>query len=225
MKVADEVWTAVALLHNENPGRVDFSVQEIKARARRENWSVRQGFNVHASYHCLADKPANPANHRMLHEDSRGRRRLYKPGDPNHPEREQGRIRPDKEDLPLQYQSLIDWYDTVYSKQPPPSAASSGGAAGPAQLGTPHSVSTVLPASQPDQKTAFVSSAGALVLPESLRKELGIDASTRISIFRENDRLVLQPVTAEYIDSLMGCCKGKDSLVEARERDHRIEKR
>ncbi len=34
-----------------------------------------------------------------------------------------------------------------------------------------------------------------------------------------------QPVTEEFIRSLVGCCKGEDSLVEARERDHRIEKR
>ena len=41
----------------------------------------------------------------------------------------------------------------------------------------------------------------------------------------EENQLILQPITREFIDSLLGCCKGKDSLVEARERDHRIEKR
>ena len=39
-----------------------------------------------------------------------------------------------------------------------------------------------------------------------------------------NDNPVLQPVTDEFIRSLRGCCKGETSLVEARERDHRIEK-
>jgi hypothetical protein len=34
----------------------------------------------------------------------------------------------------------------------------------------------------------------------------------------------LQPVSDEFIRSLRGCCKGEDSLVEAREREHRIEK-
>ncbi len=33
-----------------------------------------------------------------------------------------------------------------------------------------------------------------------------------------------RPVTDEFIHSLRGCSKGKDSLVEAREREHRIEK-
>jgi hypothetical protein len=34
----------------------------------------------------------------------------------------------------------------------------------------------------------------------------------------------LQPVTDEFIRSLVGCCKGEDSLVDAREREHRMEK-
>ena len=32
------------------------------------------------------------------------------------------------------------------------------------------------------------------------------------------------PVSDEFIRNLRGCCKGGDSLVEAREREHRIEK-
>ncbi len=109
MKVADEVWTSVALLHQEHPERADFTVEEIKARARQENWAIRPGFNVHASYHCLANKPANPANHRMLYEDSRGRKRLYRPGDPYHSDRKNGKIHPEKQDLLPAYQSLVDW--------------------------------------------------------------------------------------------------------------------
>lgn len=35
---------------------------------------------------------------------------------------------------------------------------------------------------------------------------------------------VLEPVTNEYIHSLVGCLKGNDSLVEARQREHRMEK-
>lgn len=33
-----------------------------------------------------------------------------------------------------------------------------------------------------------------------------------------------QPVTDEFIHSLRGCSKGQTSLVEAREREHRVEK-
>ena len=39
-----------------------------------------------------------------------------------------------------------------------------------------------------------------------------------------NDNPVPQPVTDEFIRRLRGCCKGETSLVEAREREHRIEK-
>ena len=39
-----------------------------------------------------------------------------------------------------------------------------------------------------------------------------------------DSRLVLQPVTEDYISSLRGCCKGEDSLVEALERERRNEK-
>jgi hypothetical protein len=40
----------------------------------------------------------------------------------------------------------------------------------------------------------------------------------------ENHNQILEPVTDEFIRSLRGCLKGKDSLVEAWEREHRIEK-
>src|SRR5260370_38135556 len=73
-------------------------------------------------------------------------------------------------------------------------------------------------------RTAFVGSAGAVVIPGNFRKELGIQEGTCLSVYRENDRLVLQPVTNEFIRSLVRCCKGEDPLVEARGRDHQIEK-
>jgi AbrB family looped-hinge helix DNA binding protein len=69
-----------------------------------------------------------------------------------------------------------------------------------------------------------VSSKGQIVIPAALRDELGIEAGTRLAIQRESNHLILQPITAEFIRSLVGCCKGKDSLVKAREREHRIEK-
>jgi len=69
-----------------------------------------------------------------------------------------------------------------------------------------------------------VSSKGQIVIPAALRDELGIEAGTRVAIQREDNHLVLQPITEAFIDSLVGCCKGEDSLVEAREREHRMEK-
>lgn len=69
-----------------------------------------------------------------------------------------------------------------------------------------------------------VSSKGQIVIPAALRDQLGIQPGTRLAIQCENNHLVLQPVNDDFIHSLRGCCKGKISLVEAREREHRIEK-
>jgi bifunctional DNA-binding transcriptional regulator/antitoxin component of YhaV-PrlF toxin-antitoxin module len=223
MKVADEVWTCVALLHKENPERVDFSVEEIKARARRENWSIRPGFNVHASYHCLANKPANPANHRMLYEDARGRKRLYRPGDPCHAERENGKIHPDKQDLLPDYQPLVDWYDAVYSKQ---SAIASPAPAAVSHQFPPYSNATNADFRGLDEmrsETAFVGPGGTVVLPQYLQQELNLKEGSCLSIYRDKDRIVLFPITEEFIRSLRGSLKGY-SLQEDREREHRIEK-
>jgi AbrB family looped-hinge helix DNA binding protein len=76
-----------------------------------------------------------------------------------------------------------------------------------------------------DTVFTVVSSKGQIVIPAVLRDKLGIETGTRIAIHQEEDRLVLQPITADYIDGLLGCCKGEGSLVAARERDHRTEKR
>ena len=70
-----------------------------------------------------------------------------------------------------------------------------------------------------------VSSKGQIVIPASVREKLGIEAGTRVAVRTEKDQIILQPITADFIDSLVGCCKGEDSLVEFREREHRIEKR
>ena len=69
-----------------------------------------------------------------------------------------------------------------------------------------------------------ISSKGQIVIPATLREQLGIQAGTRLAIQRENNHRVLHPITDEFIHSLRGCLKGKTSLVEAREREHRIEK-
>lgn len=223
MKVADEVWTSVALLHKENPERVDFSVEEIKERARREDWPIRPGFSVHASYHCLANKPANPANHRMLYEDARGRKRLYRPGDPCHSDRANGKIHPDKQDLLPLYRSLIDWYDSFYSKQP---AAQS-----PAPVTVPHQFPSYAGTASADflgidemrSESAFLGPGGTLTLPQYLQQELHLKEGSCLSVYRDKDRIVLLPITDEFIRSLRGSLKGH-SLLEDREREHRIEK-
>ncbi|MCU1299558.1 MAG: AbrB/MazE/SpoVT family DNA-binding protein [Acidobacteriaceae bacterium] len=70
----------------------------------------------------------------------------------------------------------------------------------------------------------IVSSKGQIVIPSALREKLRIRTGTRLAIRSENNQLVLQPITEQFIDSLLGCCKGEGSLVELREREHRVEK-
>lgn len=75
-----------------------------------------------------------------------------------------------------------------------------------------------------DAVFTVVSSKGQIVIPAALRQKLGIKTGTRLAIRSEENQLILQPITDEFIRSLRGCCKGEDSLVEAREREHRMEK-
>lgn len=225
MKVADEVWTSLALLHRENPERRDFAVDEIKARARQEGWVIRPGFNIHASYHCVANKPANPATHRMLFEDARGRKRLYRPGDPCHPERQHGRIRPEKRDLPSEYQPLVDWFDNVYCKQAP-SMSKAGPAAN--EVTVPHQFPpaenlALKGYEEMQSSTAFLGPSGTLVLPDYLQKELDLKEGACLSIYRDQDRIVILPITEEYIARVCGSLKGNYSLAEDLEREHRAE--
>jgi AbrB family looped-hinge helix DNA binding protein len=70
---------------------------------------------------------------------------------------------------------------------------------------------------------AIVTTKGQLVIPAKLRKKLGIRKGTRIAIVEEGLRIILQPITREYIRSLRGSLKGNpsalDYLLEQRKKD------
>ena len=112
LKVADEVWIATALLHRERPDFTDFSIEEIVARAQRENLygSLRPGVYVHVVQHCVANRPPNPGRYRMLYETTGGRRRLFRKGDAEHPDRRDAKSTPARNDLPSGYADLLAWY-------------------------------------------------------------------------------------------------------------------
>jgi len=112
--VADEAWLATALLHREHPQAEDFGLEEIRERAVKEFHDRRPGVWQHIVSHGVASNPPNPAQYRMLHSSARGRRRLYRQGDPLHPRRK-GKIYPDKRDIPERYRPLVDWYLTEYN--------------------------------------------------------------------------------------------------------------
>lgn len=114
LKVADEVWIATALLHCEWPGCLDFSIDEIVERVRRENLygSLRPGVYVHVVQHCVANRPPNPGRYRMLCETAEGRRRLFRIGDPEHPGRKGAKYIPVRTELPEAYANLLSWYES-----------------------------------------------------------------------------------------------------------------
>ncbi len=56
----------------------------------------------------------------------------------------------------------------------------------------------------------IATSKGQVVIPSKIRRQLGIKEGTRIQIeVDEHNRLILTPVTREYIQSLRGKYKGK----------------
>lgn len=119
VKVADEVWIAVALLQREHPGRDEFSLKEIEQRLRRENLigAVRAGVYPHISVHCVANVPPNPGRYRMLVATGPSRRRLFREGDPAHPRRDGAKTHPRRDDIPAGYHELLDWYEHEWSSR------------------------------------------------------------------------------------------------------------
>jgi AbrB family looped-hinge helix DNA binding protein len=67
---------------------------------------------------------------------------------------------------------------------------------------------------------------GQVVIPASVRRKLGIKEGTRIQVEVDEDkrRIILTPITREYIHSLQGKFRGKGLMAllqaeKARERD------
>ncbi len=76
---------------------------------------------------------------------------------------------------------------------------------------------------EPETENATVTSKGQLVIPVRLRRRLGIRKGTRVSFREENGKLILQPITAQFIRSLRGSLKdgpsALDFLMQERKRD------
>ncbi len=66
---------------------------------------------------------------------------------------------------------------------------------------------------------------GQIVIPAGLRKKYGIKDGTRIHILDDGERIILQPITHEYIRSLRGSLKGggaMKALLEDRRREKEL---
>ena len=140
---AVEVFLSAALLHREQPGRSEFTIQEIVDRAEKENITgqLRPGVGVHVSQHCVANKAPNPAKHRMLFATGKHTRRLLLPGDVVQPERT-GKIFPDPGEVPEKYLPLLEWAMKRYEdRKGGPSTGSPSRSSSPANVeketGTP----------------------------------------------------------------------------------------
>ncbi len=118
--VADRIWVATALLHQQLPSRSDFKKAEIIAKMHDEGMTgdVERGtLNVHLDQHCVANVPPSSAKYRMLYETTPGGNlRLFRPGDfiyaTRYQKRKPSKTTPKIEELPLKYRPLLDWYET-----------------------------------------------------------------------------------------------------------------
>ncbi|MHB1672733.1 MAG: hypothetical protein ACYCSP_00635 [Acidobacteriaceae bacterium] len=118
IKVADELFLIVALLHQENPDKAAFSLKEIMARAEEENMTgkIRPGVKQHAYEHAVANIKPGSGKYRMLYKTAEGKLRLLRAGDDVHPERA-GKIWPNQEEVPERYRPLIAWAQKQYAQQ------------------------------------------------------------------------------------------------------------
>jgi AbrB family looped-hinge helix DNA binding protein len=74
------------------------------------------------------------------------------------------------------------------------------------------------------REVSAVTAKGQLVIPSKLRRKYSIKEGTQVAFLEEENRLVLQPLTSEFIRSLRGSLRGEPSalkaLLEDRKREH-----
>jgi len=72
--------------------------------------------------------------------------------------------------------------------------------------------------------TATFTSEGRLVIPAELRRRHRIEAGTKVKFLEDQfGRIVLQPITEDYIDRVMGCLADGPDLLANWEVEHREE--
>jgi AbrB family looped-hinge helix DNA binding protein len=75
-------------------------------------------------------------------------------------------------------------------------------------------------------ETSVVTTKGQLVIPARLRRRFGIKKGTTISYLEEGGRIIVQPVTRQFIRGLRGSLKREpsalDLLVKERKRERSI---
>jgi AbrB family looped-hinge helix DNA binding protein len=77
-------------------------------------------------------------------------------------------------------------------------------------------------------ETAWVTTKGQLVIPARIRRRHNIKAGTQVNFTEEGDRIVMQPVTEAFIESLCGMLKrrpGARPVTQSLMEDHAEEVR
>jgi AbrB family looped-hinge helix DNA binding protein len=64
-------------------------------------------------------------------------------------------------------------------------------------------------------ETSVVTTKGQLVIPARLRRRFGIKKGTRVTFVEDAGRIIVQPVTREFIQGLRGSLKGEPSALTA----------
>lgn len=72
--------------------------------------------------------------------------------------------------------------------------------------------------------SATFTSKGQLVVPVELRRKHKIKAGTKVKFLEDQfGRIILQPITEEYIDRVRGCLAGGPDLLAIWMKEHREE--
>ncbi len=62
--------------------------------------------------------------------------------------------------------------------------------------------------------TSIVTTKGQLVIPARLRRRFGIKRGTLVAFVEDDGRIIMQPVTREFIRGLRGSLKGEPSALD-----------
>jgi AbrB family looped-hinge helix DNA binding protein len=75
-----------------------------------------------------------------------------------------------------------------------------------------------------DGQSCTFTSKGQVVIPAEIRRKHKIKAGTKAYIMEDQlGRIVLQPITEDYIDRVRGCLKDGPDLLAIWEKEHREE--
>jgi AbrB family looped-hinge helix DNA binding protein len=73
-------------------------------------------------------------------------------------------------------------------------------------------------------EVSTVTTKGQLVIPSKLRRKYSIKEGTQVAFLEQENRLVLQPLTAEFIRSLRGSLSREPSALKALLEDRKRER-